>query len=99
MILRSYISLTIKSNWDKLEDNVYKGRIHALSTEMIKHYEDIYKENKLKDRIKSYIQRVQNGKVNETDQEIIQLMNVVKSNESAASPRGLQNVHVNFVQK
>jgi len=65
---------------------------------VIKHYEDIYKQNKLKYRIKDYIHRVQNGKVNETDKEIIDLMKVVKSNEPAASPRGLQNVHVNVVQ-
>jgi hypothetical protein len=44
---------------------------------MIKHYEDIYKENKLKDRIKGYIQRVQSGKVKETDPDVTALMNVL----------------------
>ena len=99
LILCSYISLPVKSDWDKLADNVYKSRNQALSREMIKHYEDIYKQNKLKYKIKDCIHRVQNGKVNETDQEIIDLMKVVKSNEPAASPRGLQNIHVNVVQR
>ena len=63
LILRSYISLPVKSDWDQLADNVYTKRNQALSRIMIKHYEDIYKENKLKDRIKGYIQRVQRGKV------------------------------------
>ena len=98
LILRSYISLPVKSDWDQLADNVYTKRNQALSRIMIKHYEDIYKENKLKDRIKGYIQRVQSGKVNETDPDVTALMNVVKPNEPAASPRGSQNVHVNVLQ-
>ena len=89
LILHSYILLTIKSDWDKLADNVYKSRNQALSREMIKYYEDINKQNKLKYRIKDYIHRVQNGKVSETDQEIIDLMKVVKSKEPTASPWGL----------
>ena len=98
LILRSYISLPVKSDWDQLADNVYTKRNQALSRIMIKHYEDIYKEIKLKDRIKGYIQRVQSGKVKETDPDVTALMNVVKPNEPAASPRGSQNIHVNVVQ-
>jgi hypothetical protein len=99
LIMRSYISLSVKSDWDQLADNVYKSRDRYVSREMWKHYEDIHKENKLKDRIKGFIHRVQSGRVNETDKDITGLMNVVKSNEPAASPRGSQNLHVNVVQR
>ena len=74
LILRSYIALPVRSDWDQLADNVYKKRNGALSRIMIKHYEDIYKENKLKDRIKGYIQRVHSGRAKETDPEIIALI-------------------------
>ena len=79
LILRSYLSLTIKSDWDKLADNVYKKRDQELSREMVKHYEDLDQQKKLKYRIKDYIYRVQIGKVNETDQDIIKLMKAVIS--------------------
>jgi hypothetical protein len=97
-ILRSYKSLTIKSDWDQLAEDVYKSRKDALSKEMVQHYQDIYIEKKLKYRIKSFIQRVLRG-ANETDPDIIALMKDVKSNEPAASPQGSQNVHVNVVQR
>jgi len=53
---------------------------------MINHYEDIYQQNKLKSRIKDYIQRVQRGRgtCNGKDQDIKDLMKVVKSNKPAA---------------
>jgi hypothetical protein len=54
-ILRSYKSLTIKSDWDQLAEDVYKSRKDALSKEMVQHYQDIYIEKKLKYRIKSFI--------------------------------------------
>jgi hypothetical protein len=47
LIMRSYISLSVKSDWDQLADNVYKIRDRYVSREMWKHYEDIHKENKL----------------------------------------------------
>ena len=101
LILRSYISLPVKSDWDQLADNVYKSRYRALSRETIKHYEDnLNISTTLKGRIKGYIQNVQRGnRDKETDPEITALMNIVQSNEQAASPRGLQNVHVNVVQR
>ena len=74
LILTSYISLRIKSDWDNLTENVYKKRNQALSREMIKHYEDLYKRNKLTNRIKGYIQRVHSGRAKETDPEIIALI-------------------------
>ena len=77
-------------------DNVYTSRNQELSREMGKHYEDLYKENKLKGRIKGYIKRVQSDSVNEKDPDIKALMKDVKSNESAASPRGSQHVDGSF---
>jgi hypothetical protein len=44
LIMRSYISLSVKSDWDQLADNVYKSRDRYVSREMWKHYEDIHKE-------------------------------------------------------
>jgi hypothetical protein len=41
LILRSYISLPVKSDWDQLADNVYKIRDQYVSREMWKHYEDM----------------------------------------------------------
>ena len=101
LILRSYIILPVKSDWDQLADNVYKSRYQALSRETIKHYEDnLNISTTLKSRIKGYIHNVQRGnRDKETDPEITALMNIVQSNEQAASQRGLQNVHVNVVQR
>jgi hypothetical protein len=101
LILRSYISLPVKSDWDQLADNVFKSRYQVLSRETIKHYEDnLNISTTLKGRIKGYIQNVQRGnRDKETDLEITALMNIVQSNEQAASPRGLHNVHVNVVQR
>ena len=101
LILRSYISLPVKSDWDQLADNVFKSRYQVLSRETIKHYEDnLNISTTLKGRIKGYIQNVQRGnRYKETDLEITALMNFVQSNEQAASPRGSHNVHVNVVQR
>jgi hypothetical protein len=56
LILRSYLSLPVKSDWDQLADNVYKSRHQTLSRETVKHYEDnLHISTTLKGRIKGYI--------------------------------------------
>jgi hypothetical protein len=88
LILSSYISLTKKTDWDQLVDIVYKECKNTFPEDMIKHYENLYacEGNKLQHRIKGFIQKVQYG--NETDPEIMALVEKVQSITPVASPKG-----------
>ena len=75
LILQCYIEQSVKTDFDKLADVVYKARRDKLSKEIWEHYEqNLNKETTLKQRIKGYIQRCQRNKVDEKDPDIQYLM-------------------------
>jgi hypothetical protein len=56
-LIHLFKSLAITDGWDRVTEKAYENRHKYLSKEMSKHYEDLYRKSKLKDRIMNYLQR------------------------------------------
>ena len=56
-MIHLFKSLAITEGWDRMTEKAYENRHQYLSKDMSKHYEDLHRQSKLKDRIINYIQR------------------------------------------
>jgi hypothetical protein len=88
LILQTYVDLGYKNYWDTLMETIYKHCEGELTSDMFEYYKYRYGKHTLTDRIKYYIKMVQSLGENETDPEIVALLEKVRSNKPVASPRG-----------
>ena len=80
LILHYYVSRSHECTWDTLMEIIYEHRKDELPSDIVEHYENLYEQNKLKDRIKRFIEKVHSGRYNETDPDIMALMKNVRCN-------------------
>ena len=80
LILHYYVSRSHECTLDTLMEIIYEHRKDELPSDIVEHYENLYEQNKLKDRIKHFIEKVHSGRRNETDPDIMALMKKVRCN-------------------